>query len=672
MSDITIPGVNSNINTAKIIEALMEPERVKIENVQNEIDNLNNEKKVWQDISVRMSRLQDSAKLLYGFENPFNNKIASSENDSILTATATREAVEEVKEFTILQTAKVDRFMSDSLSDDFEVDDGVFKFQIGEEEIEFNFNGGSLNELADNINRKAGDFLNASIVNDTADTKVIIIESKITGAENPLIFLDGALDFGLKAGILEQSVSMQRDIEINQSAIAPWEKTLSPDFITINEGEITLRPQGEFKIPINPPLALNPNVILELDISVKNLTADEYTVPSRPEGPDIPLPGGIDFGGLHIENERSDIDMPAWTPPPLPEVIEDMQIMYMGSNGNLIPLTVISEGTQSYKIPLGELSGSIDTLYFRNRNTYKEITISNINIYDPTLRGDSVAKNPLTTAEDALIEMDGITITRDTNEIDDLIPGVNITLKSESDEPVKLNIEVDREGIKEAIIEFVGFYNQLITQIDILTRNDTGIIENTYFLEDSDRELAEQNLGILQGDITLSQMKSRLRTIISESYFTSGDLRLLAQIGISTDATQPGSGTGLNINKLRGYLEIDETKFDEVLEREPELIKELFGMDSDGDYVIDKGIAYTINTYIQPYITIGGILPVKFGTYDTTIARRTDDIDDLNRYLVDYEQQLRVKYGNMEGMLNQLEQSSRALDNFSNSYNNNR
>ena len=140
-------------------------------------------KKVWQDLSVRMSRLQDSAKLLYGFENPFSNKVATSENESILTATATREAVEEVKEFTVIQTAKADRFMSDSLSNDFEVDDGIFTFQIGEEEFSFNFNGGSLNDLAAAINRKAGDYLNASIVNNTSDTQVIIIESKITGAD---------------------------------------------------------------------------------------------------------------------------------------------------------------------------------------------------------------------------------------------------------------------------------------------------------------------------------------------------------------------------------------------------------------------------------------------------------------------------------------------------------
>lgn len=672
MSDLTIPGVTSNIDTDKIINALMEPERVKLENVQKEVDELNNEKKIWQDISVRLSRLQDSAKDLYGFDNPFNNKTAISNNESILTATATRDAVEEIKEFTIHQTAKADRFMSDSLSADFEVDAGIFKFRIGEEEIEFNFSGGSLKELADAINRKAGDYLSASIVNNTANTQVIIIESKITGAENPLLFLDGALDFSLKAGILEKSVTSQRDIVINQSAIEPWEKTLNPEYVSLSDNEVTIKPLGEFKIPVNPPLSLNSNMVLEIKVNVTEIPEEEYTAPNPPSGPDISVPPGIDFKGLHIENERNKVEMPQWTPPPPPEVIEDMQVMYMGSGGNLIPLTKLSPGSDTYKIPVGELAGSIDTLYFRNNNTYKEITISDIKIYDPTIRGDYVAKNPLATAEDAVIEMDGITITRTTNEIDDLIPGVNITLKSESEKPVDLNIEIDREGIKESIIEFVGFYNHLITQIDILTRNDSGIINDSYFIDENEKESAEQNLGLLQGDITLSQMKNRLRNIISEAYLTSGDLRLLAQIGISTDASRPGTQTGIDQTKLRGYLEIDEEKLNEALERQPEKIKELFGMDSDGDYVVDQGIGFTLNNYIQPFISIGGIIPTKSNTYDSTIARRNDDIDDLNQHLIDYEQQLRIKYGNMEGMLNQLQKSSDAINNFSNNNNNSR
>ena len=93
-------------------------------------------------------------------------------------------------------------------------------------------------------------------------------------------------------------------------------------------------------------------------------------------------------------------------------------------------------------------------------------------------------------------------------------------------------------------------------------------------------------------------------------------------------------------------------------------------MDTDGDYVVDRGIGFTLNNYIQPFISVGGILPTKFNTYDSTIARRNDDIDDLNQHLIDYEQQLRIKYGNMEGMLDQLQQSSDAISNFSNNNNN--
>ena len=63
------------------------------------------------------------------------------------------------------------------------------------------------------------------------------------------------------------------------------------------------------------------------------------------------------------------------------------------------------------------------------------------------------------------------------------------------------------------------------------------------------------------GDISLMQLKNSLQDIMMNPYPTSlgRDMRLLAQIGISTDARALGSLT-LDKTRLRGYLEIDEPK----------------------------------------------------------------------------------------------------------------
>ena len=48
-----------------------------------------------------MSSLRESARSLFSFQNPFNERTASSSDETVLTGTATREAIEETKSFVI-------------------------------------------------------------------------------------------------------------------------------------------------------------------------------------------------------------------------------------------------------------------------------------------------------------------------------------------------------------------------------------------------------------------------------------------------------------------------------------------------------------------------------------------------------------------------------------------
>ena len=144
---------------------------------------------------------------------------------------------------------------------------------------------------------------------------------------------------------------------------------------------------------------------------------------------------------------------------------------------------------------------------------------------------------------------------------------------------------------------------------------------------------------------------------------------MMSQIGISTNA---GSGGGsVNASKLRGYLEINEEMLDNALQTKSSNIKELFGMDTDGDLVVDTGVGYELDAFLNPYIQTGGIFTSKIGNLDTRITDTNREIEDYKEYLADYEQSLKVKYGNMEGTLNQLESNSSSLDTF-NQQNNNR
>lgn len=656
----SIPGVSSKYDSGDTIEKLVEAESIPLARMEQEKQTYRNQKRAWLSLNQRMTAVRKTAGNLYGFQNPFNNRIASSSDKSILTATADRTAMEDEVSIQVKIVAGADRFVSKSLPKDYKAPAGTYRFRVGEEEIRINFRGGTLKELADAINGKAGDFLEASVVSDSKTTQVFLIESKKTGARNSLILYDQAAAFAEEAGIIERSLEASRSIQLSRHSVEGSE-------ITVSDETLTLNPVSEAKIPLRPPHTMKANMVLSLEVRVQRLPEEAYQEPTPPPGPAIPSVGGIDFEGIGVESARSRTVLPAWEPPEPPERVDDLKILFVQEGDSVTALPPLQDSEQFVPLQFeaSQLPPRIDSLIARNRNTHRIVEIRNIRIYDKTARGDYRAVNPLSSAEDAVIVMNGIEITRESNEIDDLLPGVNITLHGSGDQPISLSVSRDLESIKEGLFNFIGYYNQLLMHIDILTRQDEGALEAAVFLDDDEKEQAEEDLGLFRGNTTLMQLKSRLQRIMMDPHPTDGGraLRLLAQIGISTSGGRFQTSGLVDRTRLRGYLQIDEDKLEESVNRMGDWIKQLFGYDSDNDLAIDSGAAYQIDKYLKAYVEVGGIVSSRMAVLDNSIARKDREIERYNEHLEDYETALRIKFGAMEGALNNLEKSSQAIEN---------
>jgi flagellar hook-associated protein 2 len=269
--------------------------------------------------------------------------------------------------------------------------------------------------------------------------------------------------------------------------------------------------------------------------------------------------------------------------------------------------------------------------------------------------------------------MEGIEISRPTNSFDDLLTGVTLTEKKPSETPVRFGVETDRAAIKDAIISMVGSYNQLVSEINVVTQRNETIVNELTYLSDDERTELRKRLGVCAGDSLLTQYKTGLQRAAMVSYTTSAeqDLALLSQIGIGTDVRGTGSG-GYDASRLRGYLEIDEKVLDAALDRDPVAIQQLFGRDSDGDLIVDSGIAYMFETLSRPYTEIGGIITLKTNTIDARISQEKQRIDTLDRQLAAKEASLKLQYGQMENAYSRMEQMTTSLDQFSQQNNNNR
>lgn len=172
-------------------------------------------------------------------------------------------------------------------------------------------------------------------------------------------------------------------------------------------------------------------------------------------------------------------------------------------------------------------------------------------------------------AQDAEIIMNGIPITRDSNEISSVIEGVTLNLNgiTETGKTVKISITKDTSKVEEQIQAFVDNYNSTITKMNELTAFNGAGSEN----------------GILNGDATVRNVQSLMRGVLNTTIdHIPGAVHSFADLGVLT--------------KRDGTLELDATKFADVLKNDIDSVANFFtasGAATDGLVTFDSNNSLT-------------------------------------------------------------------------------
>ncbi|MCL2374394.1 MAG: flagellar filament capping protein FliD, partial [Treponema sp.] len=154
--------------------------------------------------------------------------------------------------------------------------------------------------------------------------------------------------------------------------------------------------------------------------------------------------------------------------------------------------------------------------------------------------------------------------------------------------------------------------------------------------------------------------------IIGNPFPTSAgrDLSMLSQMGIGTDLRWGGASGGIDVSRLRGYLEIDERALDNAIETRLIAVRELFGSDTTGNRLTDTGVAFEVDALATPFTQVGGLISLMTGTIDTRITQENRRIENLDRQLGQREIDLRRQYAQMEEAFRRMEQMNNSLDRF--------
>lgn len=220
------------------------------------------------------------------------------------------------------------------------------------------------------------------------------------------------------------------------------------------------------------------------------------------------------------------------------------------------------------------------------------------------------AANVIDDGNNAEIELDGITVTRGSNEFSDLIDGLSISLyDAEPGTKITIQIEQDLNQAKSAILDFVEAYNAVQTFINEKT-----------FVDPTTGKASED--AVLLGNTSVKGIESALQQIAGS--FAQGvtdrpdkdDYSVLAEIGLGFVAY------GANEDPmLKKTIDIDEAALNEALLNEPQEVMELFLFrgKSDNSNVTMTGFDSKTNaaTYEFNIDASGGA--INSVTYDITV-----------------------------------------------------
>lgn len=664
MSDISIPGVGTG-KYDKLVETLMKKERVPRDRAAKQLKTYQIQSGSLAAVNKFSLDLRDVARSLYSFNNPFAEKLVSSSNEAAISATAGRDAKERNFQISVVQTAEADAFLSAEIDKNYKIPKGTYTFGIGDKTLSVNWKGGNYKDFIERVNSKGKGLLQVTEIKTTPETRSLLFKSLIPGKDNRLQFSDDALSFALQAGIIKK----------NDSAT-----------VQVDKVNLQVQPQSTAKAVFSQPVRAKDGSVLEctvqLNSSQQASSAQQEHSLDESGNPIYETPGEVSFKGVTVKNELSQAGLPPSIPDentPQSGAAQQRRydLLFLESvRGVALPMPPLADTTEPQKItiPLSEY-GDVTALSVQNTNADVHLSIQNIKIIDPKVSGDYVPVSAVSQAQDAIINFEGIQITRSTNEINDLIPSVTLSLHDKTDKKETISIKPDIEAIKTSVIEFVAKYNRLLAEINIVTARkpaqgtQSKILEELTYLSEDERKVEEERLGSLSNDMTLLTLKNNLRQHMSNIYITDPEspIKSLAQIGISTNSEMRG---GIQASRLRGYLEIDEKKLDDALKNNMELVKRLFGSDTDGDLLVDEGVAYQLYTQLNPYLERGGIFSTKANGISTRIGATEKRIEGYDKQLDKKEKDLKYKYEAMDGTLRSLQKQSESITNFNKSLQN--
>ena len=256
----------------------------------------------------------------------------------------------------------------------------------------------------------------------------------------------------------------------------------------------------------------------------------------------------------------------------------------------------------------------------------QDITI-NTNLYGI---GDN--DNKLQTAQNATVVYNGLTVSSSSNQVNSLIPGVNLNLLKTTSTNVVLGVSRDATKATTAIKNVVTAFNTFDQIV-----NELG---------------SAKSKGELANDSIVRQIRTKVRNLlINESSVTGATINRLSDMGISIDR--------------RGVFQVNDTTLQSALTSNFDEIKDYFsaGTDNQSAYSISaRGVAGDMVKMIDDYLGSSGAVTNRQLSDTKTLSKIASDQETLDEKGLRIEERYTKQFSTMNKILDEMKSLQKYME----------
>ena len=263
----------------------------------------------------------------------------------------------------------------------------------------------------------------------------------------------------------------------------------------------------------------------------------------------------------------------------------------------------------------------------------------------------------LQSAQDAQLTVDGLSLTRSSNRIDDIISGVTLDLNATTTGTANLNLALDTTPVASKLTALVDAYNMVQT-----------VLSDAY---NKDSKTADYGASLV-GDSTVQTIRSEVRAMFTSgssllvndnAYVASGKMTALRDLGITLDA--------------KGVMSLDKAKLSTSLQSDFAGAVKMLTNNVSGSFIssTDKnGVANDAINRLTSLLSNDGLLVVQSNNAAQKVTDYEDQLTQLNDRMTKLLERYNKQFAAMETIVGQSKSLQTSLkstfDNMNSSSNN--